>query len=47
MKSNKEKYLQEQEKQALEANAKRKKMKPWNGKNEPDFEVEPPNDGKR
>jgi len=39
-------FLQVREECAAIEQRKRRKMKPWNGKNEPDFEVETPWDGK-
>ncbi len=39
-------FLQEREEQAAANQSKRRRMRPWNGKDEPDFEVETPWDGK-
>jgi hypothetical protein len=39
--------LQVREQEAAANNARRRKMQPWDGKQEPEFEVEPPRDGKR
>ena len=47
MKSNRHKALEISAQESAEKNSKRRKMKPWNGKNEPDFDVETPWDGKR
>jgi len=43
---NKDKFLQMREAEQAQAISKRRKMKPWDSKNEPDFEVETPWDGK-
>ena len=43
----KHQFLQDREREAAIQNAKRRRMIPWNGKDEPDFEVETPWDGKR
>ena len=45
-KRNKGKFLQMREQEAIEKNNARRNMHPWNGKNEPDFDVETPWDGK-
>jgi hypothetical protein len=44
---NKHLDLQVREQEAEMANAKRRKMLPWDGKDGPDFEVVDPWDGKR
>lgn len=40
-------FLQERAKEQATNGSKRRKMQPWNGKDEPCFEVETPWDGKR
>ena len=44
---NKHLDLKIREEASNEANIKRRKMQPWNGKDGPDFEVGEPWDGKR
>jgi len=44
---NKHLDLQVREQEAAANNARRRKMQPWDGKQEPTFEIEPPRDGKR
>jgi len=46
MKSNRHKAIEIAAQEAAKQKAKRRKMQPWNGKDEPPFEVEQPWDGK-
>lgn len=39
-------FLQDRASEAAIQGAKRRKMQPWNGRDEPDFEVETPWNGK-